>query len=322
MLKQLTKIVSITSLAISLTATASAATIELPKEHTFPEGVTVSSNGTFYIGSMKEGSISRALPGTNKAVPFIEAGSNGLVSVLGLYVDETENILWACSSDAGHLGYGVSNLMGTNPPAVKAFDLTTGAAKGSFDLPGGGFCNDLTMDKKGTLYVTDSWSPRILKLPRAGTKLVEWINDSALGADQWSLNGIDVDNSLDLIYVVNQKVGSLWQIPIESNGGSGVPAEILLSKDLRRPDGLKLIGPNTLAAAEGGSGGMSIIHVNQTEHKGEVSRVSDGLNGIATFAYHNGSAWIVEAQGGNFWCAPESCGKPSPPFRLVEVSLP
>ncbi|MCJ8297671.1 MAG: hypothetical protein MJK13_01885, partial [Pseudomonadales bacterium] len=153
-------------------------------------------------------------------------------------------------------------------------------------------------------------------------KLVEWINDSALGADQWSLNGIDVDNSLDLIYVVNQKVGSLWQIPIESNGGSGVPAEILLSKDLRRPDGLKLIGPNTLAAAEGGSGGMSIIHVNQTEHKGEVSRVSDGLNGIATFAYHNGSAWIVEAQGGNFWCAPESCGKPSPPFRLVEVSLP
>ena len=95
------------------------------------------------------------------------------------------------------------------------------------------------MDKKGTLYVTDSWSPRILKLPRAGTKLVEWINDSGLGADQWSLNGIDVDNSLDLIYVVNQKLGSLWQIPIQANGSSGKPAQISLSKELRSPDGLK-----------------------------------------------------------------------------------
>jgi len=321
MLNQLTTIISITSLAVSFHATVYAATIELPVEHSFPEGVTVSSNGTFYIGSMKEGSISRALPGENKAVPFIEAGANGLVSVLGLYVDERDNILWACSSDAGHLGYGVSNLMGTHPPAVKAFDLTTGAAKASYDLPGGGFCNDLTMDKKGTLYVTDSWSPRILKLPHAGTKLIEWINNPDLGAEQWSLNGIDADNALDLIYVVNQKAGSLWQIPIESNGSSGQPAEISLSKKLRSPDGLKLIAPNTLAAAEGGSGGMSIININQNEKKGEIRRISEGLDGIATFAYHNGSAWIAEAQGGHFWCAPQECKSPTFPFKIKEVPL-
>ena len=321
MLKQLTKIISITSLTISLTSTAFAATIELPKEHTFPEGVAVSSNGTFYIGSMQEGSISRALPGTNKAEPFIEAGANGLVSVIGVYVDESDNTLWACSSDAGHLGYGVSNLMGTNPPAVKSFDLTTGEAKGSFILPGGGFCNDLTMDKNGTLYVTDSWSPRILTLTRSATKLTQWINDENLGADQWSLNGIDVDNSLDLIYVVNINTGSLWQIPIEANGTAGVPIEITLSSELRRPDGLKLIGPNTLAAAEGASGGMSIITVNQIDHKGDVRRISDGLDGIATFAYHQGSAWVVEAQGGSFWCAPKDCGEPTYPFKVTEVPL-
>ena len=62
---------------------------------------------------------------------------------------------------------------------------------GSYDFPGGGFANDLTFDSDGNLYVTDSWSPRILRLKAGDTVLEEWINDPRLGVDQWSLNGID-----------------------------------------------------------------------------------------------------------------------------------
>ena len=53
---------------------------------------------------------------------------------------------------------------------VKAFDLQTGAAKGSYDFPGGGFANDLTFDAQGNLYVTDSWTPRILRLRAGGSE--------------------------------------------------------------------------------------------------------------------------------------------------------
>jgi hypothetical protein len=49
-----------------------------------------------------------------------------------------------------------------------------------------------------------------------------------------------------------------------------------------------------------------------------VRRISTGLDGIATFAMRDGSAWLVENQGDHFWgMAPD----PVKPFRLVEVPL-
>ena len=63
------------------------------------------------------------------------------MSVLGLYADDARGILWACSSDAGN-----GKLTGAAPVGVKAFDLQTGDARGSYDFPGGGFANDLTID--------------------------------------------------------------------------------------------------------------------------------------------------------------------------------
>jgi hypothetical protein len=74
--------------------------IDLTPARFFPEGVTVDKSGTFYVGSMYEGSIYKAAAGAKEAEPFIEAGANGLVSVLGLYADDATSTLWACSSDA------------------------------------------------------------------------------------------------------------------------------------------------------------------------------------------------------------------------------
>ena len=92
--------------------------IIIPGDRYFPEGVTVTSNGTFYVGSLFEGCINRCLPGNSQMDPFIEAGSNGLISVLGLWPDEKRNILWACSSD-----FGNGRLAGQGAVGVKAFNL-------------------------------------------------------------------------------------------------------------------------------------------------------------------------------------------------------
>ncbi|MBK8286590.1 MAG: hypothetical protein IPK97_17955 [Ahniella sp.] len=76
--------------------------MSIPGDRYFPEGITVTSDGTFFVGSLFEGCIMRARAGTNSMEPFIESGANGLVSVLGLWADEARQTLWACSSDAGN----------------------------------------------------------------------------------------------------------------------------------------------------------------------------------------------------------------------------
>ena len=288
--------------------------ITIPGERYYPEGVTVASDGTFFVGSLFEGSIMRAPAGTAQMEPFIEPGANGLVSVLGLWADDAQDTLWACSSDAGN-----GRLAGSAPAGVKAFDLHTGAATGSYDFPGGGFANDLTLDAQGNLYVTDSWAPRILRLRAGDSALGEWINDAQLGEEQWSLNGIDFDRFGSAIYTVNQNAGRLFRITIEPDGNAGAVTLIETSSKLRRPDGLKVIGPNTLATAEGGAGELSIITVEGDT--AQVRRVPAGLDGVTTFALYQGNAWVVESQTDHFWDPDNAGPNADPPFRIVRVSV-
>lgn len=289
--------------------------ITLPGERFFPEGITVTADGTFFAGSMEEGSIVRALPGAAQAELFIPPGANGLVSVLGLYADEARGLLWACSSDAGN-----GKLAGTAPVGIKAFDLASGTPRGSYDFPGGGFANDLTIDPAGNLYVTDSWAPRILRLPAGGNALEEWINDPQLGAEQWSLNGIDFDRETGVIYTVNQLASKLFRISLEPDGRAGRVTLISTSRPIRRPDGLKVIGSNTLATAEGGAGGMAVIDIKGDT--AEVTVISEGLDDVSTFAYYQGSAWLLENQGRHFWDPANAGPEARPPFRIVEIPLP
>lgn len=298
-----------------LSAKTNIRVITLPGDRFFPEGTTVTSDGTFFVGSMEEGSIVRALPGATEAQLFIAPGANGLVSVLGLYADERRGLLWACSADAGN-----GKLTGTAPVGIKAFDLHTGEAKGSYDFLGGGFPNDLTIDPAGNLYTTDSWTPRILRLPAGGSVLEEWINDPQLGAEQWSLNGIDFDKHSGVIYTGNQLAGKLFRIAVAPNGQAGAVTLIETSRPVRRPDGLKVIGPDTLATAEGGAGGIAVIKVNG--NIAQVTVISEGLDDVSTFAYYQGSAWIVENQARHFWDPANTGRDAKPPFRVVEIPLP
>src|SRR4029077_339674 len=54
---------------------------------------------------------------------------------------------------------------------------------------------------------------------------------------------------------------------------------------------------------------------------GRVTQVASGLDGYATLALTQASAWVVENQGEHFWDAAKSGKDATPPFRLVEVPL-
>lgn len=288
------------------------AVITIPGERFFPEGITVDASGAFYIGSMEDGSVARVRPGMREAEPFIPAGSNGLVSVLGLLADDARGLLWVCSSDAGN-----SLLTGTAPVGIKSFQLETGDPVGSYDFPDGGFCNDLALDEAGSLYASDSWSPRILRLPADGDALEVWVEDEQFGADQWSLNGLDVSgNSL---YIVNQRAGLLFGVGIEPDGSAGPITQFTTSQALRNPDGLKVIGENRLLTAEGSGGGIALLTLDGDS--AEVTVISEGLSGVSTFAYWEGSAWLLENQGQHFWDPANAGADAALPFRIIEVPI-
>ena len=289
----------------------------------FPEGVTVDRQGNFYLGSMEMGDIYKASPDGKTATPFITADAGGLVSVLGLYADDAQKTLWVCNSDADN-----GQRKGMAPVSLKSFNLETGALMQTYEWPApttapvagakaNGFCNDITVDADSTVYATDSWYPRILRLRKGGTALEEWVSNPTFGADQWHLNGIDVDQATSNLYVVENHPGHLWRIPIGADGAAGMVTEIMTSKPLGGPDGLKVIAPNLLATAE--SSGVSVIALSGAT--GTVTQVASGLDGYATLALHQSSAWVVENQGDHFWDPMKSGKDAKPPFRLVEIPL-
>jgi hypothetical protein len=284
----------------------------LPGGELYPEGIAVSRDGTFYVGSLREGLILKASPASwMRGVPFIPAGSNGLVGVLGLHADDATSTLWACSSDVP-----TARLAGTAPTALKAFDLASGLPKGSYDFPGGGRCNDLTVDSRGNVYATDSNSPRLLRLPRGGAALEVWLEGDVLAG---YLNGITVD-SRDRLYLVLSDAGGLIRFAVQPDGRPGPLERVALPRKLTGPDGVEMLNDSTAVVVES-SYQFSTVAIRED---------AGGLQGTihqrarvrrpTTFALYGGAAWIVEGQIVSL-NNPDAGGAPLLPFVVYRVEL-
>lgn len=281
--------------------------VALPGEALYPEGIAIAADGTILVGSLREGSILRVPPGAEaaEAEPYAAPGANGMVSTVGLHADETRGLLWACSSDPG-----VSPLTGASPPALKWFDLATGAAAGSAELPEGGFCNDVAADADGNIYVSDSFAPRILVLPAGAGELTTWLSDPAFAGDGFNLNGIAVAGGA--LHAVKYNSGELFRVPIGEDGAAGAPEAVALERALELPDGLRAAGDDLLVVE--GAGRLSRVASG-----GAVTTLADGLDGPTSVAVSGGDAWVVEGQLGNLF--DPSSGAPDLPFQLVRVAL-
>jgi hypothetical protein len=287
--------------------------LALPGAELYPEGIAATRDGTFYVGSLREGLVLKASAGTYwRGTPFIPAGSNGLVGVLGLLVDEATSTLWVCSSDMPQ-----SKLAGTARTALKAFDLTSGAPKGSVEFPGGGRCNDLAIDSRGTVYATDSSSPRLLRLVRGGSALDVWMEGEALAG---YLNGIVADGR-DRLYLVLSDAGGLLRIPVEADGTPGAVQKVTLSRKLSGPDGIEMLDEHTALVVEN-SWALSTVTLREDggAATGTVAQIAR-VRRPTTFALHDGAAWVVEGQLASL-NNPDAGGPPLLPFVVHRVELP
>jgi len=219
-------------------------TILLKETSLYPEGIVYSSSKQkIYVGSYYKGKIITVDVLGNMTDFVID---NSLVAVVGMAIDETNNRLLVCNSDAGiSLKSDIATI--GQLAEVIVYDLISGVKLKTIDLSGlyqgGHFLNDLVLDNDGNVYITDSFSPVIYKIDTNDSPSV-LVTNSIFEVPQgtFGLNGI-VYHPDNYLIVGKAFGGILFKVPL--NDVNNVQ-EITLNTSVNSLDGLLLTNNNTL----------------------------------------------------------------------------
>src|SRR5215467_10391432 len=120
------------ALMTGLAQVASAAEILIVDAKSQPESLTVAPGGILIVGSASTPFVYKVRPGSITAEKFVDASAEGAGTFFfGMLADAATNTLWACQ---------LTPVPGTTPvkrhTALRAFDLSSGAQKIRWNLPG------------------------------------------------------------------------------------------------------------------------------------------------------------------------------------------
>lgn len=286
--------------------------IDIRGERIHPESLTSAADGTVFFGSIGMSAVLRAQPGATMTdpEPWIVPGAGGLQSLLGVFADDASNTLWVCSNPAN------PPAANARPSALLAFDLQSGAPRGSYALPTeGGRCNDIAVDASGAAYATDTPNMELLRLAPGGSELEVWVGDGAFGPSGGVLDGIAVLD--DRVFVNTLSTNKLFAVDISNNGEPGEVVELALDRPLAGPDGMRSRGDNELLIVEGGDGGRLTRAVINGD-SAALTTVQEGFpNGAVAVTVVDDTAYVIEAQ----WGGLRDPSVVLQPFRAVAVPL-
>src|SRR6202041_3632084 len=126
-----------------------------------PESLTLAPGGVLIVGSASSPFVYKVRPGATTAEKFVDASSEGPGTFFfGMLADAATNTLWTCQ---------LTPVPGTAPvqrhTALRGFDLSTGAQKLRWNLPGdNNTCNDFSVGPDKALYISDTANSKIYKL--------------------------------------------------------------------------------------------------------------------------------------------------------------
>jgi sugar lactone lactonase YvrE len=214
-----------------------------------------------------------------------------MLSVLGVLADDRTGTLWVCSSDLSAAGVKVTE--GKGPVALKSFDLKSGAPKASIPLPGNRtLCNDMVTANDGTLYVTDSFSPHILRLKPDAKQFEVWAEDPRFVVkDGAGLDGIAIGADGN-VYTNTFNGGGLFRIEMRQDGSAGTVTQLMTSRKLVLPDGLRTHG-NKLLMIEG-EGRLDLVSVDGD--KASIEVIKDGYKAPVSVTKVGQTLWVLEGQ--------------------------
>jgi DNA-binding beta-propeller fold protein YncE len=179
-----------------------------------PESVAYDpKDKSFYVGSTRKGKIVR-VDAEGNATDFIAPRQDGLWMVIGIKINPTRRVLWACSFDGENLEG--SKIGDTRASGVFAFNLDTGKLirKWTLEKPGEVHAfNDLVLTRGNDAYITHMFDEAaIYKISDRTQKLEVLARPTGLKDP----NGITIspDESTlfvagaDGIYAVDSKTGA------------------------------------------------------------------------------------------------------------------
>ena len=287
--------------------------VQIPGDRAYPESMSATSDGTIYVSRLASGGVARVMPGSSKAEMWIKPGAFETRSTFGVLVDESTKTLWVCSNDVSGLGVpGPSSVPGAY---LKGFDLATGEGKFSAAFPGKAtVCNDMVVSADGTLYVTNTAAPQILRLKPGAKELEVWLeNDLLVPKNGAGLDGIALGDDGNL-YVNTYGGNEFFRVDVK-NGVAGAVTKLETSRPLKNPDALRHLSGNAFLMAEGGG---TLDRVTVDGDKVTVETLKDGLNGPTSFAKVGNTVWVGEGQLSHLFGAKQN-GPPKLPFQVVPV---
>lgn len=273
-------------LVLSFAPAAFAADILIANAKSQPESLAFGPGGVLYVGSASSPFVYKVAAGSTTAEKFVDASAEGPGTFfLGVLADPSTHTLWTCQ---------LTPVPAAEPArrhtALRSFDLSTGAPKLRWDLPGDNTtCNDFTIGPDKALYLTDTATGRIYRLPPGATS-------AELYLEHRTLVGIDGITFLNgVLYVNNVIYNKLYRIPVDASGKPGTPVDIWMDQPVHGPDGMRSAN-GKLLLAENGSGQISALTVNGD--KAHVTILKDGLKTPTAVEPAGDTIWIAERGAG------------------------
>lgn len=250
--------------------------IVIHEENLFPEGIEYDKlQNRFLVSSLVDGRIGEVSDNGDYTV-FID--DEELISTIGIHIDHQRQRLLVAVSDPGA---GVKSSPDTQGQlaALAAYHLLTGERLFYTRLDGlapegtTNFANDVTVDKQGNAYVTDSFAGVIYKVDGNGEASVFYQDEDFVPAPgNFGLNGIDYDPR-GFLLVAKSNTGNILRFPLHNPSAYST---VELPVEVPSPDGIYLKNPNELLVV-GNAGGTDngVLYTFKTNNKWESAVVKD-----------------------------------------------
>jgi hypothetical protein len=194
----------------------------LPSGAAAPEGLEVGPDGTVYASGFG------AASGVGEVYVFERNGK--FLRTVRIAAASPNLLGLAFQPGTGKLlvvDFGGSKVLSVNPDTGAATPFMTLPPTASLPHPDlGTGLNDVTFDKAGNVYVSDSFQGVVWRTGPSGGQATAWVEDALLrtaGVPPFGANGLRFDRAGSALFVANTGNDTVVRIPV-SAGAAGAPA--------------------------------------------------------------------------------------------------